>query len=533
MYKSFFILLFSLSELISGNLQAQTTQPKVIVVVTINQFYPEWIDHYKEYCTYGGFKRLEQKAQKIEGDYNYYFSQRGVDQATLFTGSYPSMHGIPTLSPYDYLQHKNKNLVVDSNYPCIIEEGTTEGASPVALQVMTLGGILRMHNPFSKSYSVAINKEEALLSAGAGSNNAFWIDETRGEWVTSSFYGVDADLWLRSYNRKSKRDSLMKLGWMPLNAENQKNSTIRIVSKLGNADSFYYDLLKAKRNYDTHRVLKATPHVNTLAVDLACNLIKEQCLGKDNDTDLLTLSLGSLDYMNRDFSIFAPEFKDLVIRMDRDLATLFNFLDDEVGKDNYLLICTFCQARELQPEDLQVYRMPSNYFSIFKAMALLKSYLNLLYGEGEWIASYNAAQIYLNRELIISKKLSLRELQDQIARFLTEFEGIDKVITASSLMETGVSGVTEQRIRNSFYRKKSGDLFICMAPYWSYETNSGVLSPQEYSRRTRVPFYLLGNGQYRFINKNCKIVDLVPSICEMLNLGLPYWIEGESMIESK
>lgn len=531
MYKKYLIVFILFSTQIYAQLQAQTvSKPKAVIAITVNQFYPEWMEYYKEYCTYGGLNRLTSSSSKIEGDYNYYFSQRGVDQATLFTGAYPALHGIPSTENYDYLQRKFRNIASDSQYPCVSDESTIEGASPINLQLMTLGTILRMNNPFSKAYSIGVNKEEALFSAGSGSNNAIWLDEKTGDWITSSFYGPDADLWLQSYNKLAKRDSLMKLGWMPMSAENQKNSSIRIVSKLGNSDYFFYDLLKAKRNYHTHRVLKATPHINTLAIDLASTLIKEQYIGKDNDTDLLTLNLTALDYMNRDFSIFAPEFKDLVQRLDRDLAIFFNFLDQEIGKDNYILLFTFSQARELLPEDLQAYRMPSHYFSIYKAMALLKSYLNLLYGEGEWIAAYNAAQIYLNRELILSKKISLKEIQNQIAHFLTEFEGVDKVITASALMDTGVNGMIEQRMRNSFYRKKSGDLFICMAPYWNYENNNNITTQQEYSRRSKVPIYVFGMNQRYFNIKRCKMVDLLPSLCNMINIQPPYWVEGESFI---
>ena len=55
-------------------------------------------------------------------------------------------------------------------------------------------------------------------------------------------------------------------------------------------------------------------------------------------------------------------------------------------------------------------------------MALLKSYLGLVYGPGDWISDYDQGQIYLNRELIEQKKINLKEMQDKVADFYnTEF----------------------------------------------------------------------------------------------------------------
>ena len=67
----------------------------------------------------------------------------------------------------------------------------------------------------------------------------------------------------------------------------------------------------------------------------------------------------------------------------------------------------FSEMRELMPEDLRKIKVNSDYFSIFKAVALLKSYLGLVYGPGDWISDYDQGQIYLNRELIEQKKINL------------------------------------------------------------------------------------------------------------------------------
>lgn len=130
---------------------------------------------------------------------------------------------------------------------------------------------------------------------------------------------------------------------------------------------------------------------------LAEKLIDEERLGEDNDPDLLAVNFSCLDYMYRDFSIDSEEEKDMLIRLDSDIADLMKKLDTKVGKGNYTVFLTFSEMRELMPEDLQKIKVNSDYFSIFRAVALLKSYLALIYGPGDWIADYDQGQIYLNR----------------------------------------------------------------------------------------------------------------------------------------
>lgn len=47
---------------------------------------------------------------------------------------------------------------------------------------------------------------------------------------------------------------------------------------------------RQKRKYETYRILKATPYVNTQVVDLTKELVRAEQLGMDNDADLLALN---------------------------------------------------------------------------------------------------------------------------------------------------------------------------------------------------------------------------------------------------
>ena len=310
---------------------------------------------------------------------------------------------------------------------------------------------------------------------------------------------------------------------MMLSDEDKSAARIRLTNH------FYYDIARAKKEYNTYRVLKATPYANTLVRVLAEKLIDEERLGVDNDPDLLALNFSCLDYMSRDFTIDSSEEKDMLIRLDMDIAALVSKLDTRVGKGNYTLFVTFSEMRELMPEDLRKIKVNSDYFSIFKSVALLKSYLGLVYGPGDWISDYDQGQIYLNRDLIEQKKINLKEMQDKVADFMIEFEGVAKVMTAYSLTHTSFPEGVNRLVQNSFSHKRSGDVFFCIHPTWVSELKELEDTYFRHTKRPIVPLYLYGAGVKADLKGNYTMSDLLPTLCKILGINVPYTAHGKAM----
>ena len=493
---------------------------KLVVGITISNFYPEWLMIYRNDLCEGGFKRLTSQGRHLMADYNYLYSQTGVDQATIYTGLLPSEHGVVSHEWYDRLRNRRQNNVINDEASLIGDEG--KGMTPDWLQALTLGCAMKMNNVFSKVYSVAVNGEEAVLSGGSCANLALWLSEKTGKWISSDYYADSLPGWLNNYNAKVESDFFVHRGWMSLADEQGNSAVMKLKSKVGMANSFYYDLAQAKRKYETYRILKATPYVNTQVVDLTKELVRAEQLGMDNDADLLALNFSCLDYMNRDFGVYAKEFQDLVLRLDRDLERLFTDLDTRVGKGKYTVFLTFSEARELLPEELNKMRLSSDYFSIFKAVALLKSFLNLVYGDGEWVLDYDATQIYLDRALIEKRKIPLKDMQDKIADFLVEFEGVARVLTAHSLTHNASSSGVEVLFQNAFSQKRSGDVLYALQPTWIPALKDREDNYARYSKRNKVPLYFYGAGDLTDLPAECQMTSVLPLLCKILNIPVPY-----------
>lgn len=504
---------------------------KLVVGITINQFYPEWLSIYKSDLGEEGFKRLIKPDKYSMADYDYWFSQTGMDQATIYTGVLPASHGIVA---HDWLDRLSGQRVSNTESDEYIEIGagdSLKGYSPEHLQALSLGCMMKMNNLFSKVYSLGMNPEEVVLSGGSCADLALWFNEKSGKWVSSQYYADSLPSWVNAFNSKLESDFFVKRGWMPLGEEQGNSLVLKLKNKVGLGNSFYYDIAQAKRKFSTYRVLKATPYANSMVTDLAVALVAEAGLGKDNDIDLLALNYSSLDYMNRDFGVYAKEFQDMVVRLDKDIARLLAFLDSKIGKENYTVVLTFSEARELLPEELGRMRVQGGYFSIFKAVALLKSYLNLIYGDGEWVTDYDAGQLYLNRELIEKNKLALKDVQDKVADFMIEFEGVSKVLTAYSLTRNAFSEGTEQLIQNAFSQKRSGDVLFTLLPAWVPELKDREDIYFRYSKRNKVPVYFFGAGIDTKVRKECKMTDILPTLCALTGIPVPYTSRGVTVMD--
>ena len=500
-------------------------KPKLIVGVVISHFYPEWMDMYANELSDNGLKRIMKQGARVNMNYNYFYTQTGVDHASIYTGMLPTEHGIVSRAWYDRLRRKRQYSTRSDRYTEIGDQqaDSIKSLSPDYLQTMSLGSAMKWNNPMSRVFSIAMNGDEAVLSGGSSADMAIWFSEKTGKWVSSSYYRSELPEWLRMYNTWVESDHFVNKGWMMLSDEDKSAARIRLTNH------FYYDIARAKKEYNTYRVLKATPYANTLVRVLAEKLIDEERLGVDNDPDLLALNFSCLDYMSRDFTINSSEEKDMLIRLDMDIAALVSKLDTRVGKGNYTLFVTFSEMRELMPEDLRKIKVNSDYFSIFKSVALLKSYLGLVYGPGDWISDYDQGQIYLNRDLIEQKKINLKEMQDKVADFMIEFEGVAKVMTAYSLTHTSFPEGVNRLVQNSFSHKRSGDVFFCIHPTWVSELKELEDTYFRHTKRPIVPLYLYGAGVKADLKGNYTMSDLLPTLCKILGINVPYTAHGKAM----
>jgi len=516
-----------ISSFIKASAQTNSTnttsnQPKLIVGIVIDHLRSDYFNKYAHLFSDEGFNKIMKNgAFNSNTQYNYQYSQTGVDHATIYTGTSPAYHGIISHAWFNRISESAEASTYDNRYRKLGITDTIASKSPHKLLAPTLGDIMKLNNPDSRVIGVSLNNESAIFSAGHSADAAYWLDGVQGKFISSSYYQDTLFNWVNNFNSTDLPNKYLDKPWVPKSLEDNGSSTDIIKAKLKLTDHFYYDLKKEKKKIGYH-ALKNYPAGNLLVKDFAATTIINENLGKDDDCDLITINFSCLGNNHRKFSPYSTEMLDCITRLDKNIADLITFLDEQVGMENVLLFITSDQVAEFLPADLEKQRIPHGYFSSYNAIALLKSYFNVTYGSGQWISGYDSQQIFLNRKLIEDKKLVLEDVQIKAAKFLVQFSGVSKAIPAYNFIETNYSHGTMNKIQRSFNHKRSGDVIIALEPGWVNQIKDERDLVAQYSQSRRAPLFLYGwKIKNQELNQQLDIEDIVPTLSTFLKIAPP------------
>jgi hypothetical protein len=187
-----------------------------------------------------------------------------------------------------------------------------------------------------------------------------------------------------------------------------------------------------------------------------------------------------------------------------------------------LVYLTAENAQAVDPRYLSEHRIPSGFFNYRTGISLLKSYLNAIYGQGDWVTFYYAQQIYLNHQLIEDSRLSLEEVQDQVADFMVQMSGVSNAVQSYVLQRNSFTDGILERIQNSYYQKRSGDVILYLTPGWVEHSNVGGNTFAEFKYGPHVPLLFYGWKVNRIsIPYRVSPTDIATTIASFLDISMP------------
>ena len=518
-------------------------RPKLVIGIVVEQLRYDQLEKFRDRFGENGIRRMLNEGTYFKNaGYNYMLTQSAPAHATISTGAEPSVHGITSDSWYMPLKNEMVYCTQDSKIDPV--GGSYEAGlhSPVNLLSSTFSDELNMSSKGkSKVFSIGLRESSAILSAGHYASGVYWYDNVSGTWMSSTWYADSLPGWLNDFNALKLSESYLNNPWIPLKPADQYADCLPDSNKFEAGFSgiayFPYDLkkmtskglLNVKRDYS---ILRETPFGNTFTKDLAIRLIKEERLGKDDNTDFLAISFAATDNIGHRFGPSSMESADALLRLDQDIAELLTFLNDSIGKRNVLVYFTSAHGVSEIPSVLEQNRIPTGYFIQTQAIQLLKSYLNAVYGQGDWVKGYFEKQVFLNRILIEDAKIPLEEIQKKVARFLVQFSGVASAYPYSAFEANDFSNGHLRRIVNSFSSQRSGDVIITLNPGWversDYVTNHN--SPYEYD--SHVPLLWYGWAVNRAtVTRKVNITDIAATLSSLCKVPYPNACSGEPLNE--
>ncbi len=515
---------------LTANLNSETAKPKLVVGIVVDQMRYDYLTRFYNRFGEGGFKRLMNEGFNCQNNhFNYISTYTAPGHASIFTGTTPSVHGIIGNNWYDKDNNEDVYCVSDKDYQSVGATDNSGRMSPHRLKVNTITDQLRLHTQFrSKTIGIAIKDRGAILPAGHTANAAFWFDgDDEGKWISSTYYLDKLPDWVNKFNQSGKAEAYMK-PWNTLfdvktyTESGSDDNTYEGLFKGETKPVFPHDLPKLRKENKNFDIIKSTAFGNSITTDFAIAAIKGEQLGKGSETDFLTLSFSSTDYVGHMFGVNSVEVEDTYLRLDQDLERFLLLLDTEVGKGNYTVFLTADHGAVDVPAYLKDHKIPAGYFDSSSFKKYLKEFSIQKFEGNQLIKDISNKQVFLDEKLISDKDYDLDDVEEAFAQAILGFPKIAETYTATAMRNTDFSKGVANLLQNGYNQKRSGNVLYTLKSGVIDYTKTGSTHGSGYDYDTHVPllFYGWGIRQGKTVQKT-NITDIAPTIAALLGIELP------------
>jgi predicted AlkP superfamily pyrophosphatase or phosphodiesterase len=512
-----------------GNTQSR---PKLVVGIIVDQMRWDYLYRYQDrWLRDGGFRRLMDHGFSCNKTYiNYLPSYTASGHASVYTGSVPAVHGITGNQWWDQKDQRYVYCTGDTAAKTVGSNTDAGQMSPVNLLSNTVCDELRLATNFrSKTIGIALKDRGAILPAGRSANGAYWYDGDRGDWITSTFYMNDLPAWVKNFNTKKIVDSLYQLDWKTLYPRSTYSQSVDTnkpyeLRNFGAPErKFPYDLKKySGTNYN---VIETLPQGNTLTTEFAKAAITGESLGMDSITDFLAVSYSSTDYIGHSFGPNSVEMEDILLRLDIELGNLFAFLDQKVGKGDYLVFLTADHGAAQVPGFLKENKLQAGAINEEILIRQLNDALKKEFSEDNLCLRIVNLQVVLNTALIEKvKKLKEDEIIAYTIKWLEKQEGVSRAFRLDAVAQTSLPAVFKTQAENGYYPFRCGQIQMVYQPaFIEGFVDGGTTHGGGYAYDTHVPLLWYGwkIPENKMSVRNIALTDIAPTVAALLHIQEP------------
>ncbi|MDX3901654.1 MAG: alkaline phosphatase family protein [Sphingobium sp.] len=495
--------------------------PKLIVVIAVDQFSGDLFNEYRASFE-GGLKRLTTGAVFPRGYQSHAATETCPGHSTILTGGRPARTGIIANTWFDLGAARKDKAVYcaeDESQP-----GSSSGdyiASPVHLRVPTLGGRMKAANPATRVVSVAGKDRAAIMMAGPTADQVWWLGGPQG-YV--SYKGVATPPLVAKVNEQITARLTQPSAGMELPPQcAAKDFAVSVGGgkTVGNG--------RFARAAGDFKAFRASPEQDATTLVLAAAAIETMGLGKQAQTDIISIGLSATDYVGHTYGTEETESCIQIARLDRELGAFFDRLDSQ-GID-YLVVLTADHGGHDLPERHRENAMPmeARVDEALTPKALTAAIAaktgiggkTLIWGDGP------AGDLYIDRDLTPAQR---KAVEAEALRVLRAHPQVQAVFTKAEIAATpSPSGPPEswsliQEARASYDSQRSGDLLLLLKPRITpiVDPTKGYVathgSPWDTDRRVPILFWRKGVRGYEQ-PLGVETVDIMPTLAAQI--GLP------------
>jgi len=542
MYKQLLCFVLPLLLLVSaGKAQNPETvkRPKLVVGIVVDQMRWDYLYRYYDRYSNEGFKRLLGEGFSCENTFiNYLPSFTAVGHTCVFTGSVPALAGITGNDWIEQLSGRHVYCTEDATVSTVGATNSAGKMSPRNLLVSTVTDELRMATNYqSRVVGVSLKDRAAILPAGHTANAAFWFDDTTGNFISSTYYMQQLPAWADAFNKARPVDRLLAQGWntlYPIDSYRNSDADDKPYEGRFNGEPASTFPHKMDEIYKKGRgSFRSTPFGNTLTLDFAQKAVEGYQLGQGASTDFLTINCASTDYVGHMFGPNSIEIEDTYLRLDRDLASFFKFLDGRLGKGQYTVFLTADHGAAHAIGYMQDHSLPGDLWNSKPLVDTLNNLLAAKFGAGKLIWSGMNYQINFDLGKIAEQHLDFDAIKSLTIEYLQRQPGIAYAVDMAGIGKAAIPEPVKTMIINGYNFRRSGAVQIILLPGWfegygKTGTTHGTWNPYD----THIPLVFMGWGiNHGSSNTPVNMTDIAPTMAALLHIQMPNGCIGRPITE--
>ncbi|QOL27324.1 alkaline phosphatase family protein [Thalassotalea sp. LPB0316] len=534
-------------------------QPKLVLQITVDQLRADLPSRYMKNMGEKGFKYLYKNGAVYHNAFHPHANTETiVGHATLATGATPAVHGMIGNTWFDRNEQRLVYNIEDPNYVLLsknadVNKATeidptqkaarSSGRSPSNMLVSTFSDeLLAYTSNQAKVFAVSV-KDRGAVSMAGHKGKAFWFSKKSGQFVTSNYYYDQYPTWVNEWNDQNHFLRYQDANWSLMYDEsrylfNGKDDQAGEINFPGFGNTFPHAYGNTKNKYFT-TFLTLSPAGDELTADFAKQLIASEKLGQDKVTDYLSVSFSSTDYIGHMFGASSLEMEDNLLRLDRTIASLLDYIDNKVGLRNTLIVLSSdhggpdsveyakeqgLNAQAIKPKTWQLETLSDQLMKAYKTDKPL-------------ILSFQAPYIYLDHEVIKQHKLDKGQVEQTIVEYFKQFPEIASAVSSVAIEQGKLQPTQEMMaVANNHNAARSGDIYLVFSPHSFINDMEGLHvavhhgSPWRYDQH--VPIVFAGhNVKPHRVYDQVSTTDIAPTLSAYIGALSPSGANGKVLTQ--
>lgn len=521
--------------------------PRLVILLSVDQMRSSYLDRFSSLYT-GGLKRLREEGMVFENAHHEHgLTLTAPGHATLSTGCYPQRHGIIANDFYNRSTQKMQYAVEDPRASMVGADENGPSHSPVSLAVPGIGDWLKKDQRQSKVYAVAFKDRSAILLGGKQPDQAYWYDDINSRYISSSYYGNRYPQWARELvGREYLKDEIEK-GW------HKRLGNDPVYERLAGPDGVIQENARFLPEFPHTKIRMGgfvrpesreremfwtTPFGDKFTLRFARELVTRNQLGADEVPDMLMISCSTADAIGHHFGPDSQEVMDYYLRLDEYLEEFFSFLDQQVGRDNYLVVLSADHGVVTMPEVAAEKGIDAKRITITQFREIMDQFdQNMQQSLGlssPIIHTANYTGVSLNYQEAGKKGIKPEELRKKIADALEKMYFIEDAFTQEDLEIEHPTRPYLELYQRSTFPGRGHDIKLRYKENYlvAYAANgSSHGSPYEYDNHVPMVYYGFGLPAKR-IDRRVATVDIAPTLARLMHLTVtPNQFDGQLLPE--